>query len=310
MKLSPRKGPPEGLEAESQARCLCYRVTSPGRTVVRRLAHNPSAVAGCMLILSLMLFALIGPSLTPHAYDDQDYDHMREPPSRRFWFGTDEVGRDLFVLMAMGARVSLEVGLFASLISLVIGVGYGAISGWFGGRTDQLMMRIVDTLYGIPLVLIVINLMVILGSGLQNVFLALGFVYWLDMARIVRGQVLRLRTYIYVEAARVVGAGWARVLLRHILPNTLGPIIVTLTLTVPNAIFTESFLSYIGLGVSAPNESWGTLASAGSRLEFLRSSPYLALFPAAAISLAMLAFNFVGDGLRDALDPRHVERQR
>jgi oligopeptide transport system permease protein len=283
---------------------------SPGRLIARRFLRNSAAVAGCALIVLLILFALVGPSLTSHAYDDQDYDHMRESPSRQFWFGTDEVGRDLFVLIAIGARVSLEVGLFASLISLLIGVSYGAVSGWFAGRTDQTMMRIVDILYGIPLVLIVINLMVILGSGLQNVLLALGLVYWLNMARIVRGQVLRLRTTAYVEAARALGAGWPRVLLRHILPNTLGPIVVTLTLTVPYAIFTESFLSYIGLGVSAPNESWGTLASAGTRLEFLRSSPHLVLFPAAAISLAMLAFNFVGDGLRDALDPRHVEKSR
>jgi oligopeptide transport system permease protein len=285
---------------------LRHGATSPSRLIARRFIGNPAAVGGCVVVALLALFALVGPSLSPHAYDDQDYDHMRESPGRQFWFGTDEVGRDMFVLIAVGARVSLEVGLFASLISLLIGVSYGATSGWFGGRTDQTMMRVVDILYGIPLVLIVINLMVILGSGLQNVLLALGLVYWLDMARIVRGQVLRLRTTAYVEAARALGVGWRRILVRHILPNTLGPIVVTLTLTVPNAIFTESFLSYIGLGVSAPNESWGTLASAGARLEFLRSSPHLALFPAAAISLTMLAFNFVGDGLRDALDPRHV----
>ena len=284
------------------------RTLSPSRAVARHFFRNPAAVAGSVMIVLLVVFALVGPWLSPHAYDDQDYDHIRELPGRRFWFGTDEVGRDLFVLVAIGARVSLEVGLFASLISLVIGVGYGAVSGWFGGRTDQGMMRVVDILYGIPLLLIVINLMVILGSGLQNVFLALGLVYWLDMARIVRGQVLRLRSADYVEAARALGVGRLRIILRHVLPNTLGPIVVTLTLTVPNAIFTESFLSYIGLGVSAPNESWGTLASAGARLEFLRSSPHLAFFPAAAISLAMLAFNFVGDALRDALDPRHLAR--
>ena len=285
------------------------RAMSPARAVVRRFSRNPTAVAGCGMIVLLVLFALVGPWVSPHAYDDQDYEHIRESPGRQFWFGTDELGRDLFVLVAMGARVSLEVGLFASLVSLLIGVSYGAVSGWFGGRTDRVMMRTVDILYGIPLLLIVINLMVILGSGLQNVFLALGLVYWLDMARIVRGQVLRLRSADYIVAARALGVGRFRIILRHVLPNTLGPIVVTLTLTVPNAIFTESFLSYIGLGVSAPNESWGTLASAGTRLEFLRFSPYLVLFPAAAISLAMLAFNFVGDGLRDALDPRHLERR-
>ncbi|KPK73467.1 MAG: diguanylate cyclase [Acidithiobacillales bacterium SM23_46] len=282
------------------------RVRSPGRLVARRLIRNPAAMAGCAIIVLLVLFALIGPGMSPRAYDEQDYDHMRESPGRQFWFGTDELGRDLFVLVAMGARVSLAVGLFASLISLVIGVGYGAVSGWFGGRADRVMMRIVDILYGIPLLLIVINLMVIFGSGLQNVFLALGLVYWLDMARIVRGQVLRLRTTDYVEAARALGVGRLRIIVRHVLPNTLGPIVVTLTLTIPNAIFTESFLSYIGLGVKAPYESWGSLASKAAGIEFVRYSPYLVLFPAAAISLAMLAFNFVGDGLRDALDPRHL----
>ena len=280
------------------------RAISPGRLITRRFLRNPGAAAGCAMIALLVLYALLAPALSSHSYEDQDYDHIRESPSRLYWFGTDDLGRDMFVLLAMGARVSLEVGLFASLISLVIGVTYGATSGWFGGKTDQALMRIVDILYGIPLLLIVVNLMVILGSGLQNVFLALGLVYWLDMARIVRGQVLRLRSTDYVEAARALGVGHIRILLRHLLPNTLGPIIVTLTLTIPSAIFTEAFLSYIGLGVAAPRESWGTLASAGARLEFLRSSPYLAFFPAAAISLAMLAFNFVGDGLRDALDPR------
>lgn len=284
------------------------RILSPGRLVARRFFRNPAAVAGAVMIALFVLYASVGPWVSPHAYDEQNYDHICEPPSRRFWFGTDELGRDLFVLVAMGARVSLEVGLFASLISLIVGVGYGAVAGWFGGKIDQVMMRIVDILYGIPLLLIVINLMVILGSGLQNVFLALGLVYWLDMARIVRGQVLRLRSAAYVESARAIGVGRARILLRHVLPNTIGPIVVTLTLTVPNAIFTESFLSYIGLGVSAPNESWGTLASAGAKLEFLRSSPHLVFFPAAAISLTMLAFNFVGDGLRDALDPRDLGR--
>ncbi|MCX8037074.1 MAG: ABC transporter permease [Candidatus Sumerlaeia bacterium] len=282
---------------------------SPGRAAWRRFRRNPAAMTGCLIIALLVVYAIVGPSLSPHAYDEQNYDHLREGPSALFWFGTDDLGRDLFVLCAMGARVSLAVGLFASLISLLVGVGYGAVSGWFGGRTDQVMMRIVDILYGIPLLLIVINLMVILGSGLQNVFIALGMVYWLNMARIVRGQVLRLRASDYVEAARALGAGRLRLIVRHILPNTLGPIIVTLTLTIPQAIFTESFLSCIGLGGSAPNESWGTLASSGARLELVQYSPHLVLFPAAAISLAMLAFNFVGDGLRDALDPRDLRKK-
>jgi oligopeptide transport system permease protein len=285
---------------------------SPGRLVLRRFVRNPAAMAGCVLIVLLVCYAILAPWFSARAYDDMDYEAIGapQPPSKDFWFGSDDLGRDMFVMLAVGARVSLAVGLLASLISLVLGVGYGSISGWFGGRVDQLMMRVVDTLYGIPFILIVINLMVIIGPGLHNVFLALGLVYWLDMARIVRGQVLRLRTTDYVQAARALGVGRARIILRHILPNTLGPIIVTLTLTVPHAIFTEAFLSYIGLGVSAPNVSWGVLASDGANLEFFRTGPYyaphLALLPAGAISLAMLAFNFVGDGLRDALDPRDL----
>ncbi|MBM3333085.1 ABC transporter permease [Candidatus Sumerlaeota bacterium] len=286
------------------------RPVSPTRIVVGRLARNPAAMVGAVVIALLILFAVLGPILSPYSHEDMDFDHIREKPSRLHWCGTDELGRDMFTLLAMGARVSLEVGLFASLVSLIIGVGYGAVSGFAGGRSDQLMMRIVDILYGIPLLLIIINLMVVLGPGLQNVFLALGMVYWLDMARIVRGQVLRVRASDHVESARALGAGHLRILIRHILPNIIGPIIVTLTLTIPSAIFTESFLSYIGLGVSAPNESWGTLANSGARLEFLRYSPHMIFFPAAAISLAMLAFNFVGDGLRDALDPRYLESKR
>jgi oligopeptide transport system permease protein len=292
------------------------RVLSPTRLVARRFFHNPAAVCGLAAIVLLVLFAVLGPRIAPFHYDDMDFDHTYDGPDARHWLGADDLGRDLFVLTAMGARVSLLVGLVASLISLFIGVTYGATSGWFGGRTDYFMMRVVDILYGIPLILIVINLMLIspklphilTGSGLQNVFLALGLVYWLDMARIVRGQVLRLRTMAYVEAARALGAERWRIILRHILPNTLGPIIVTLTLTIPNAIFTEAFLSYIGLGVPPPYESWGTLANAGSKIEVLISFPHLMLVPAAAISLAMLAFNFVGDGLRDALDPRDLGR--
>lgn len=284
------------------------RRRSPGRAALRRLLRNPAAAAGLCIIALLLAFAIVAPRCSPYAYDDQDYDNMDQPPSRVHWFGTDEVGRDMFVLMGMGARISLAVGVFASLISLFIGVGWGATAGWFGGRTDQLMMRIVDILYGIPLILIVINLMVILRPGLQNVFIALGLVYWLDMARIVRGQVLRLRSEEYVHAARVVGVGRARILIRHILPNTIGPIVVTLTLTIPHAIFTEAFLSYIGLGVKAPFESWGSLAAAATRVEFFQTRAYLVLFPATAISLAMLAFNIVGDGLRDALDPRDVRK--
>ena len=201
-----------------------------------------------------------------------------------------------------GARISLSIGIVASLINLGIGVLYGGISGYFGGRIDSVMMRIVDILYGIPLLLYVILLMVVLKPGLMNVFLALGLVYWLRMARIVRAQVLGLKELEYILAARVLGASHRRLIFGHLLPNSLGPIIITLTLSIPEAIFTEAFLSFIGLGVSAPMASWGVLASEG--VVTLRSYPFQLLSPAIAISLTMLGFNFLGDGLRDALDPR------
>ena len=212
------------------------------------------------------------------------------------------LGRDLATRVCYGARISLSIGIVASLINLGVGVLYGGISGYFGGRVDSVLMRIVDILYGIPLLLYVILLMVVLKPGLLNVFIALGLVYWLRMARIVRAQVLSLKELEYVTAARVLGANHTRLIFGHLLPNSLGPIIITLTLSIPEAIFIEAFLSFIGLGVSAPMASWGVLASEG--VVTLRSYPFQLLFPAVAISLTMLGFNFLGDGLRDALDPR------
>jgi oligopeptide transport system permease protein len=188
------------------------------------------------------------------------------------------------------------------LINLTIGVIYGGISGFYGGRVDSVMMRIVDILYSIPVLLYVILLMVVLQPGLTNIFIALGIAYWLRMARIVRGQILSLKEQEYVLAARTIGADHWRIIFRHLIPNSMGPIIITMTLAIPEAIFTEAFLSFIGLGVAAPMASWGVLASEG--VTSLRSYPFQLFFPALAISITMLAFNFLGDGLRDALDPR------
>lgn len=268
----------------------------------RRLRQNKVAMAGLIMISFISLLALIGPYLSPYSYSDQSLMSANQPPSATHWFGTDNLGRDLFTRILYGARISLSIGIVASLINLGIGVVYGGIAGYFGGRVDSIMMRIVDILYGIPLLLYVILLMVALKPGLTNIFIALGLVYWLRMARIVRGQVLALREQEYVLAARLIGAGAWRIILRHLLPNAMGPIIVTLTLSIPEAIFTEAFLSFIGLGVSAPMASWGVLAS--ESVSGLRSYPYQLLYPALAISLTMLSFNFLGDGLRDALDPR------
>lgn len=268
----------------------------------RRLKKNKLAMLGLYIILFIILAAVAGPWLSPLSYSAQNLNLTNTPPSAAHWFGTDNLGRDLFIRVLYGARISLSIGIVASLINLTIGVIYGGLAGYLGGRTDRMMMNLVDVLYGIPLLLYVILLMVVLKPGLTNIYIALGIAYWLGMARIVRGQILSLKEQEYVLAARTLGAGTWRILLRHLIPNSLGPIIITMTLAIPEAIFAEAFLSFIGLGVSAPMASWGVLASEG--VTSLRSYPFQLLFPAMAISITMLAFNFLGDGLRDALDPR------
>jgi oligopeptide transport system permease protein len=268
----------------------------------RRLKKNKAAMLGLWMILCIALLAIVGPLFTGHSYSDQKLELANQSPNAVYWFGSDNLGRDQFTRVLYGARISLSIGIVASLINLTIGVIYGGIAGYFGGRIDSVMMRIVDVLYGIPLLLYVILLMVVLQPGLTNIFIALGMVYWLQMARIVRGQILSLREQEYILAAKLIGASPWRIILRHLIPNSMGPIIVTMTLAIPEAIFTEAFLSFIGLGVSAPMASWGVLASEG--VTSLRSYPFQLFYPALAISLTMLSFNFLGDGLRDALDPR------
>jgi len=273
------------------------------RDAWRRLKQNRAAMVGLALIIVLFLAATIGPLCSPYSYSDQNLtpQGINQPPSWQHWFGTDNLGRDLFVRVLFGARISLSVGIFASLIIMVIGVLFGGIAGYLGGKADNVMMRIVDVIYGIPTVLIVILLMVIFQPGLKNVMIAIGATYWIGMARIVRGQILSLKEQDYIMAATALGASKRRILLRHLIPNSIGPIVVTATLSIPGAIFTEAFLSFIGLGVAAPMASWGALANEG--VNSLRSFPWQLLFPGSAICLAMLAFNFFGDGLRDALDP-------
>jgi len=225
--------------------------------------------------------------------------------NKSFWFGTDAVGRDLFVRIIYGARVTIIIGFIASLMNLTVGVLYGGISGYLGGVADNIMMRIVDILRSIPRLLYVILLMVVFGSGLLTVVIVIGLVDWLGMARIVRGQVLSIKNREYVLAAKALGAKPKRILLRHLIPNAMGPIIIETAMNIPAAIFTEAFLSFVGLGVSAPQASWGTLAN--NALSGFMSFPYEMFFPAIAISLTVLAFNFLGDGLRDAIDPRFKE---
>lgn len=268
----------------------------------RRLKENKVAVFSLCLLIVLILLAIIGPFFTKYNYSDTDIMSGDLGPSTLHWFGTDSLGRDLFVRTLWGARISLSVGVVSATINFVIGVVYGGISGFYGGKIDNIMMRLVEIIWSVPTLLYVVLLMVLLGSGLINIYIALGISYWAGMARMVRGQVLSLKQQEFVLAAKSLGARDFRIIMKHLVPNCIGPIIVTLTMSIPTAIFTEAFLSFIGLGVSAPMASLGALCN--DSLEAFRSYPYQLFFPAISICLIMLAFNLFGDGLRDALDPK------
>ena len=269
----------------------------------RRLRRNRLAVFAAVFLLVMSTLAALAPWVPGLANPAlQDLAKGAAGPSWQHWFGTDELGRDLFARVLYGGRISLMVGLVGTLVSLIIGVTWGAVAGYVGGRTDEIMMRIVDVLYALPYIFLVILLLVFFSKSLLMLFVALGLVQWLTMARIVRGQVLSLKNQTFVEAARALGASDAAIVFRHIVPNTLGPVIIYTTLTVPAVILQEAFLSFLGLGVQPPGASWGTLVSDGARL--LALFPWLVVFPGLAMSLTLLAFNFVGDGLRDALDPQ------
>jgi oligopeptide transport system permease protein len=269
----------------------------------RRLRRNRAALAAGITLLAIAAITVAAPWL-PFVADPthQDLGLGATPPSGVHWFGTDELGRDTFTRVLHGGRISMMVGLVGTLVSLLIGVTYGAFSGYRGGRVDEFLMRIVDILYSLPSIFLVIVLLVAFDRSLIMLFIALGLVQWLTMARIVRGQVLSLKNQTFVEAARALGAGDGSIIFRHIVPNTLGPVIVYTTLTVPAVILQEAFLSFLGLGVQPPAASWGTLVSDGAKV--LALFPWLVIFPGLALSLTLLCFNFLGDGLRDALDPQ------
>jgi oligopeptide transport system permease protein len=277
---------------------------SPMRIACRRLTSSWFNTAAIAVVVFIILFSFVGPYVpgTWEYHEEDPEAETFEAPSAHHWLGTDGNRRDILSRVMLGGRISLLVGFVASAISVLIGIVYGAVSGFIGGWIDKAMMRFVDILYSIPLMLFVILLMVIIGPGLKSIFLALAFFYWLTMARIVRGQVLQLRQTEYILAARALGAGPIRIIFWHLIPNTLGPVIVTLTLNIPQAIFTEAYLSYLGLGVPAPMASWGTLANDG--LQSMGRNPTLLIAASAAISITMLAFNYLGDALRDAFDPR------
>ena len=268
----------------------------------RRLKANKLAIISLGFIIAITLGAIFVPMFSKFNYFSNDFTVANQKSSSVHWFGTDQFGRDLFVRIMYGARYSLTIAYVASFLNFVIGVLYGGIAGYVGGTVDSIMMRIVDIIYSIPMMIYVILLMVIIGPGLKSIIVALAISYWLSMARIVRGEILQLKEQEFVLAARVLGANGKRILLRHLIPNSMGSIIVTLTLLIPSAIFTEAFLSFVGLGIPAPKASWGTLTS--EALQGYTIYPYQLIFPSLAICFTILAFNLLGDGLRDALDPK------
>ena len=279
------------------------RSTSLWEDAWARLLRNHMAVA-CGVFLAALTVLCFGAPLLPGLPDPNapDFDLGAVPPSLAHWFGTDTLGRDLLARTLYGGRISLLVGFVATLVSLVIGVSYGAVAGYKGGRTDEVMMRIVDILYSLPYIFLVILLLVFFSKSLLMLFVALGLVQWLTMSRIVRGQVLSLKQQVFVEAARALGATDRRIVFAHLVPNTLGPVIVYSTLTVPAIMLQEAFLSFLGLGVQPPDASWGVLINEGRQLMTL--FPWLVAFPGLALATTLFAFNFLGDGLRDALDPQ------
>jgi oligopeptide transport system permease protein len=269
-----------------------------------RLLRNRAAVVAMTILVIVGLLAILAPFLSPHPFDEVYWDRIQAPPdfANAHWFGTDGNGRDMFVRTLYGARISLMVGLLATGVSLLIGVSWGATAGYFGGRVDNFMMRFVDIMYSLPFMFFVILLMVMFGRHIWLIFIALGAVEWLTMARIVRGQTLSVRRREFIEAAHASGIGSFKIIFRHVIPNVLGPVIVYMTLTVPQVILTESFLSFLGLGVQEPLTSWGVLISEGARV--IETAPWMLVFPATFLAVTLFCFNFLGDGLRDALDPK------
>ena len=269
----------------------------------RRLFRNKAAVASMIVLALLVVAAIVGPHLTAYRYDEINKDDVWLGPLQNGHFiGTDSLGRDLLARLLMGLRVSLAIGLIATFVSLVIGVAWGAVAGFAGGRLDELMMRFVDVLYSLPFIFFVILLMVTFGSNIILIFVAIGAVEWLTMSRIVRGQTLTLKQKEFVEAARAAGLSQGGIITRHIVPNLLGPVVVYVTLTIPAVILAESFLSFLGLGVQPPMASLGTLIANGA--QDMELAPWLLVFPSLVMVVTLMSFNFIGDGLRDAIDPK------
>ena len=269
-----------------------------------RFMRNRAAVFSLVLLSLIMLACIAGPFLLPNAFDSTDWDAMNMPPTLKnmHWFGTDEAGRDLLVRSLIGGRISLMVGLMATLSSVSLGIAWGATAGFIGGRVDSLMMRVVDMMYAVPYLLIAILLVTLLGREFYLVVITITVFSWMDMARVVRGQTLSLRSKEFVEAARAIGVPTRRIIFQHIVPNLLGIVVIYTTVTVPGVILTESVLSFLGLGFQEPMTSWGVLIHDGAQV--MEISPWILIFPGLLLSAALYCFNYIGDGLRDALDPK------
>ena len=275
------------------------------RQAGRRFRRNRAAMASIGVLLTIALASVLIPAFWPHAVEDASWENILLPPSFEnwHWFGTDANGRDQFVRVFYGGRISLTIGLMTTLVALGIGVGYGAVAGFTGGRTDGFMMRFVDILYSLPLLFFIIILVTVFGRNIFLIFVAIGAVEWLTLSRIVRGQTLSVKAKEYVESAVAIGLSKPAILRRYIIPNVVGPVVVYVTLLIPTNILIESYLSFIGLGVQEPLTSWGLLIS--QAVGQLDTAPWLILFPATLLAITMFCFNFIGDGLRDALDPSH-----
>ncbi len=270
--------------------------------VWQRFRKDPLGLAGLFIILIMTLMAVFMPMVSPYTYSGMDLLSMNQGPSLAHPCGTDQMGRDLFIRIMYGARISLTIGIVAAAINFLIGVLYGGLSGYLGGRADMVMMRIVDILSSLPSLLYIVLIMLIFGSNVGSVILALCFTSWIGTARVVRSEVMSLKYSEYVLAGRLAGASTWHLLIQHLIPNAMGPIIVSTAFLIPGAIFSEAFLSFLGIGIQAPNASWGSLAN--DAIPMMLSAPYQIFFPVLAICITMLSFNFIGDGLRDALDPR------
>lgn len=287
---------------DGQAEEIVRPSTTYWHDVWGRFRRDPLALIGLIIIAIMALMAIFIPMLSPYSYDGMDLTSMNQGPSWQHPCGTDQMGRDLFIRILYGARISLTIGVVAAAINFVIGILYGGLSGYIGGRADMIMMRIVDILTSLPSMLYIVLIMLVFGSNMGSVILALCFTSWIGTARVVRSEVMHLKHSEYVLAARLSGANTRQLLISHLVPNAMGPIIVSTAFLIPNAIFSESFLSFLGIGIQAPMASWGTLAN--DAIPMMLSQPYQMMFPVLAICLTMFSFNFIGDGLRDALDPR------